>query len=106
MLLDLLAGLRELDPSGLPASTNQDLRLHHNGVTERLGGLDRLGDRCGGPAVGYRNPVAAEELLALIFEEVHENLECAAASGLVGRPAAGHPIENPISPRKESFAPT
>ena len=70
--LGLLAVGGDLDAAGLAAAADQDLRLDDAGIAELVGGGDRLLDRGGGRALGHRHAVAREQLLALIFEEVHE----------------------------------
>ena len=65
---------RELDAARLAAATHLHLRLHDHRVAERVGHLDRLAtvvDRC---ARRHRDAVAREQLLALIFEQIHERL--------------------------------
>ena len=80
VLLDLGAVLGQLDAARLAAPADQDLGLDDHRVAELLGRLDGLGDGRRRPSVGHGNAVLLEELLALIFEEVHENLECRAAA--------------------------
>jgi hypothetical protein len=71
LLLGLLAVMRELDAARLAAPPDQDLRLDHARVPELLGGGDRFLDGLGGLAVGDRDAMLSEELLALILEQIH-----------------------------------
>ena len=71
VLLGLRAVVRELDAARLAAAADLDLGLDHHRVAELLGGLDGLGHRGGRPAVGHGHAVLGEQLLALVFEEVH-----------------------------------
>ncbi len=71
MLLGLGAVVGELDPAGLAAAADQDLRLDDARIAELVGGGGRLLDGGGGRAFRHGHAVAGEELLALIFEEVH-----------------------------------
>ena len=61
----------ELDPAGLAAAAGQHLRLDDDRAAELLGGRARLVGRRREPALGDRDPEAAEELLALVLVEVH-----------------------------------
>src|SRR5690606_4925389 len=62
----------ELHATALASSTGVDLGLHHPDVAaERLGGLDRLVDRETGDAPGHRDPVLAQDLLALVLVDIH-----------------------------------
>ena len=72
MLLRLGAVLGELDAARLAPAADLDLRLDHHGVAQVVGRLDRLCDSGGMPPLGHGHPVLGEELLALVFEEVHE----------------------------------
>jgi hypothetical protein len=71
VLARLVGVLGDLDAAGLAASSDEDLGLDDAGVPDLVGGRDHLGD--GGRGASGRNGdvVAGEELLALIFEEVH-----------------------------------
>ena len=69
--LGLGAVLGELDPAGLAAPADQHLGLDHDRVAELLGGLDGLVHGRRVAAVGHGDAVLREELLALVFEEVH-----------------------------------
>ena len=70
VLLRLGPVLGDLDPAGLAASADLHLGLDHAGIADLLRGLDGRIDGVGDPAFGYWNPVAGEELLSLIFEEI------------------------------------
>jgi hypothetical protein len=52
------------------------LRLDHAGVADLVSGRDRLLDGGGGRAGRHRHPVAGEQLLALILQEIHEGRRC------------------------------
>ena len=71
MLLGLVAVVRELDAARLAAAADLDLGLDDDREAELLGSLDRLAHRCGMPAVGHGYAVLLEQLLSLVFEEVH-----------------------------------
>ncbi len=58
-------------PPALPRPPISTCALITHGIAERLGGGDRLLDGLRGPALGHGNAVLGEELLALVFEEVH-----------------------------------
>jgi hypothetical protein len=45
--------------------------LHDHGIAELLGGLHGLGDAGRVASLGGGHAVLAEQLLALVFEEVH-----------------------------------
>ena len=62
---------RQLDAAGLAAPAHLHLRLHDDRVADAVGDRDRLGHRGDGRAVGHGDAVAREELLALVFEEIH-----------------------------------
>ena len=62
---------RELDAAGLAAPAHLDLGLHDDGIADAVGHLHRLGHRGDGRAVGHGDAVAREQLLALVFEEIH-----------------------------------
>ena len=47
------------------------MRLDDDWEPELLGGLHRLPDRAGRPAVRDGNAVLSEQPLALVFEEIH-----------------------------------
>ena len=70
VLLGLLAVLRDLDPARLAAAADLDLRLDHARVADLLRRLDRGLDGVGDPSIGYGDPVAGEELLSLILEQI------------------------------------
>ena len=71
MLLRLAAVARELDPARLAAPADLNLGLDDDREAELLGGLDGLAHRRGMPSLRHRNGVFLEELLSLVFEEVH-----------------------------------
>ncbi len=67
----LLAGLGLLEPA-LAAAAGMDLGLHHpDRPAERLGRFLRLADREDGDAFRHRRAEAAEQLLGLVFVDVH-----------------------------------
>ena len=71
----VLAGLRlvggELDAAGLAAAADQYLRLDDDRVADPVGDADGVLDGVDGVAGGDPQSVAGEQLLALIFEQVH-----------------------------------
>ena len=69
----LVAVLRHLDAAGLAAPADLHLCLDDDRIADPVGHVERLVDGRGVPAAGHRDPVAGEELLALIFEKVHES---------------------------------
>ena len=71
VLLGLVAVVRQLDAAGLAAAADLDLGLDHHREAEILGRLHGLGHRRGRPAIRHGHAVLREELLALVFEEVH-----------------------------------
>ena len=71
MLADLVEVRGELDPAGLAAAADLHLRLDDDGVAEPLGDLGRLLGVVRIAALGDRDPVAREQLLALVLEQVH-----------------------------------
>ena len=71
MLLGLTPVAGELDPSRLAAAADLHLRLDDHRVAELLRGLDGLGHGGGVTPVGHGNAVLGEQLLALVFEEIH-----------------------------------
>jgi len=71
VLTGLLLVTGELDPARLAPAARQHLRLDHARIAELAGRRDRLGDG-GHRASGLkRDPVAGEQLLALVLEEIH-----------------------------------
>ena len=62
---------RELDAAGLAAAADLHLRLHHDRVADAVGGGDRVVDRRDRLAGRHGDAVPREELLALVFEQVH-----------------------------------
>jgi hypothetical protein len=70
--LGLVAVVGHLDAAGLAAAADQDLRLDDARVADPVRRGDRLLERGGRGARRHRDAVTGEELLALIFEEVHE----------------------------------
>ena len=71
VLLGLGAVVGQLDAAGLAAAADLDLGLDHHGVAELLGRGHGRFDGLGGPSLGHGHAVLGEELLALVFEEVH-----------------------------------
>ena len=71
MLLGLGAVVGDLDPAELAAAADLDLRLDRARVADLLGGGDRLLHGARRLAGGHRDAVAGEQLLALIFEQIH-----------------------------------
>ena len=84
----VLLGLRrvggQLDPAGLAAPADEHLRLHDHRHGQLLGGGPGLGRGVGDDPLGHRDPVAREELLALVLVEVHRrgSVEGRAVSGV------------------------
>jgi hypothetical protein len=71
-ILDLLLGADQLDATGLAAAAGVDLGLDHPALAADLGGrLDGLLGRARGVAVRYGQPVLPEELLGLVFVQIH-----------------------------------
>ena len=68
---DLLGAGRQLHPAGLAAPADEHLRLHDDRIAETLGRLDRLVGRVRDLARRHRDAVAREQLLSLVFEQVH-----------------------------------
>jgi hypothetical protein len=66
----LLAVLGDLDPPGLAAAADQDLRLDHGGVADLLGRFHGRLDGVSRPSLGYGDVVAGEQLLSLVLEQV------------------------------------
>ncbi len=83
--LDLVPGLRELDPPGLAATAGEHLRLHHRRVAELVRRRTRAGRIDREAAVRDRDPVLPEELLPLVLVEVQSARE-STASTREGRP--------------------
>ncbi len=83
VLPGLVVIVGQLDTARLAPSTHLHLGLHHHRAPQLLGRLAGLGDRGGHPALGNRDPVAREEGLALVLEEVHV---APIAPGRGGRP--------------------
>ena len=67
----LVGVVGELDAAGLAAAAHLHLGLHHHRVADALGGGDGVVDGGDGLAGADRDPVAREELLALVLVEVH-----------------------------------
>src|SRR5207237_2444155 len=63
--------LGELDAAGLAAPPGEHLRLDDDRAAQLLGGLARVLRRGGETSVGDRDPDPREEILALVFVEVH-----------------------------------
>ena len=71
-LLHILDGFDDLDAAALAAAAGMDLRLHHPDRTAQfLGRGHRFLDREGGLARGTGAPKAAQNLLGLIFMDIH-----------------------------------
>ena len=64
----------ELHAAGLAATTDLDLRLHHDRVADAIGDGDGIVDRLRDLAVGDGNAVAGEQLLALVLEQIQRVL--------------------------------
>ena len=62
---------RELHAAGLAAAAHLHLGLHHHRVADAVGAGDGLVDGVGNRAVGHRNAVTGEQLLALVLEQIH-----------------------------------
>ena len=61
-------------PPALPAPADLHLRLDDDRIAGGVGRAHRLVDGVGDVARGHGDAVAREQLLALIFEEIHELL--------------------------------
>ena len=70
MLAGLVLVCGELDAAGLAAAADQHLCLDDDGVSDLRGG-DGVLDGRDGVAVRDVEAVSREELLALVFEQVH-----------------------------------
>src|SRR5690606_1165180 len=90
VLAHLVEGAGELDAAGLAAATGMDLGLDHPEVAGNgLGRIDRFFGRAGDAPGGHRDAVIGEQLLGLVFVEVHVGsvLERIAARPGTRRPA-------------------
>ena len=89
----LVGSARELDAAGLAATTDENLRLDDDRSAERLGRCARLVHGRREDAFGDRDPVAPEELLALIFVQVQSAGESTASTprALCSRVRASRP---------------
>ncbi len=71
----MLAGLGgvvgQLDAAGLATPTHLHLRLHHHRIADPVGDGDGVVHGGGGIAGRHGDPVAREELLALVLVEIH-----------------------------------
>ena len=80
------ASLAQLDAAGLAAAAHLHLRLDHHRVADAIGDRDGVIDRGHRLAGRYGDPVAREELLALVLVEIHALLLAVVRPGeLVGR---------------------
>ena len=61
----------ELHAAGLAAAADQHLRLDDDRVADLVRRGDGVLDGRDGLAVGHPQPVAGEQLLALVLEQVH-----------------------------------
>ena len=72
LLLHIVDGLDHLDAAGLAAATGVDLGLHDpDRAAELFGGLDGLLDAERRQALGDRHAERAQNLLGLIFVDIH-----------------------------------
>ena len=71
VLQRLVAIVGDLDAAGLAALADPHLGLDHARIADLLGGLDRRLDSVSRAAIGHGHAVFGEELLSLIFEEIH-----------------------------------
>ena len=76
----LLDAVGELDPAGLAASAGVDLRLHHHLAAELLGGGGGLVGGAGDLAARHGHAVAGEQLLGLVFVQLHRGLPVSGTS--------------------------
>jgi hypothetical protein len=72
MVLHLRPVGGDLDSPELAAPADLDLGLDHAGVADRLRGGDRVVNCASRVAGRNRHAVAREQLLALVFEQVHD----------------------------------
>ena len=79
--LGLVGVVRELDAAGLAAAADLDLGLDHDGEAELLGSLARLLRRGRMATLRHGHAVLGEELLALVFEQVHVSFRPPAGRG-------------------------
>src|SRR5690606_4670781 len=100
-LADLVDRAGQLDPAALATAAGVDLGLDHPDLAaQRFGGLDRIIDRETGDAPGHRDPVLAQDLLALVLVDFHrcssiirtvmvrENARCRAGRRSSPRPSS------------------
>jgi len=68
----IIDGLHHLDAARLAASTSMNLRLHHpDRSAQCFSGLHRLIHRESGDAFRHRHAVTFQNLLGLVFVDVH-----------------------------------
>ena len=71
---DLVGDRRELDTAGFATPADLHLGLDDDWVPDRVGLADGLVDGVGHAAGRDRNTEAGEVLLALVLEEIHEEM--------------------------------
>src|SRR5690606_16501078 len=88
VLAHLVEAAGELDAAGLAAATGVDLGLDHPEVAGNgLGGVDRLFGRARNAPRRHRDAVVGEQLLGLVFVEVHVGVR--AEEDRIARPGPG-----------------
>ena len=85
----LVGVVGELDAARLAPAADLHLGLHHHRVADALGGGDGVVDGRHGLAGADGDPVAREELLALVLVEVHARLLALVSDVASGRPILG-----------------
>jgi len=71
-ILDLLPGADQLDATGLATSAGVDLGLDHPALTTDLASrINGFLSRSGGKSLRDGQPVLPEELLRLVFMQIH-----------------------------------
>ncbi len=67
----LVGVVGQLHAAGLAPAADVHLGLDDDGIADHVRRGDGVVDRLDRTSVGHRDAVAGEELLALIFEEIH-----------------------------------
>ncbi len=100
--VQLFEGLDQLDAAAFAAAAGMTLRLHHQGTAaERLGVRSRLVRGCGDAAFGDRRAVLLQEILGLIFVDIHvKTFVCLQAVIAGSDPAIEGPCARRWPPRR------